>query len=304
MGSTLLAGLGERLGFCNSPLRKTGLSMYVMGEKTLESGYMEYRPNYMLDRHSKPLRTGGVSVLDRNSQSSRTIVDISRVEKELGKIEAGNIQDLYLQCRNLYCKAVTYKEIKTRPDWHIELTTDIHRYNHKALYQAYGSHFDDVRMIHLHRPFAGWINSLASQAFTHPDLINRVKFFPHLRYADYELYEQAVAEMPGMDMQFDDLFEIPVEDLAANIANFLDVEMTSENLRNTEYDLYGRIIPYKVAFKKFDDDITFLSAKTRSSFIKLIEKNKLHKIPYSFIAWLRYIYDMLKFNISSHGRRL
>ncbi len=297
MASTSLSGLMEKFGFTNIPARKLGLHEYLLGITDINSGLMEGRIKEIIKAHSKHLLSGGVSVLDRNNQATKPLVDYKKVASNFNSISANNIQDLYFNCRNIYCDAVIYKNITSNRDWHIELTTDIHRYDHRALYQAYQDNFDDVRMIHLLRPFKSWINSLASQAFLHPELKNRIKFFPHLRYKDYVLYEEAVASMSGMHIDFDELFNTPIDKLSANIADFLGVELPSCDLTNETLDLYGKATSFKAAFTKFDDNITFLKPSTLDYFEQLVENRKIGKMPHNIFAWLRYLMDMFSYRL-------
>lgn len=299
MGSTLLSGLCEKLGFTNIPLRKLGLHGYLTGATPLESGLMQTQLQKALTEHAKPGLRGGVSVLDRNNQEPKPLLDAKKAKESAEKaasLNAKTVEDLYFACRNLYGDAVSYKNLDSDRDWQIELTTDIHRYDHAALYRAYNEQFADVKMIHLHRPFAGWINSLASQAFVHPEWKHRIKFFPHKRHADYRLYEEAVAAMPGMDLPFDDLFAVPLEKLAADIAAFAGVPAPACDLRAQSYDLYGKITPCAVAFKKFDDNIEFLRPATRDWLQHLAQSGKIGAFPYSAAAWTRYLADMARHN--------
>lgn len=298
MASTLLSGLMEKFGYTNVPLRKMGLHQYLMGKCALDSGYMQGRLATILREHSKKDLRGGVSVLDRDNQKPSALLDYRAVIERVNDIKAENVQDLYVQCRKLYYEAVIYKAIESNTDWHIEMTTDIHRYNHKALYEAYQEHFDEVKMIHLHRPLGGWMNSLASQAFVHPEIKQRIAFFPHLRYADYALYEEAVAAMPGMHIQFDEFFDTPIEDLAAQISAFVDVPAPSCDLRAEDYDMYGKIVPYEKAFKRFDDGKVFLSERTKRIFCELAENKKLKAFPFNAYAWTLYFIDMINFRRS------
>lgn len=299
MASTLLSGLSEKLGFTNIPIRKLGLHQYLLGRYHLECGHMQMRLKQIMQEHAQDGLRGGVSVLDRQDQAPRALLNYDGVEARIDAIKASSVVDLYSQCHKTYSSAISYKSIESNPDWHIELTTDIHRYDHKKLYQAYQEHFDDVHMIHLHRPFASWINSLASQAFVHPELQHRIKFFPHMRYADYALYEEAVAQMPGLNLEFDALFDTPIEELAAQIADLTGVDTPSCDLRAEEYDMYGKIIPYDKAFTRFDDGIEFLSAKTKTYFETLAENKKIGQSPYNVLSWLRYLSDMLKYRIKN-----
>jgi hypothetical protein len=299
MGSTLLSSLLEKLQFTNVPMRKYGLHRYLMDEKNLNSGYMQNRLHEILIEHSKPSLRGGVSVLDRNNQTPHALTDYERVKNKIEQINSTSIQDLYYQCRNIYCDAVIYKRIESQRDWQIELTVDIHRFDAQTLYKKYQENFDDVRMIHLHRSFRGWINSLSSQAFLHPHLVNRIKFFPHMRHADYMLYESAVAQMPGMHIDFDEFFEKPIEDLAQQMADFLDVPPPIENLRHASYDLFGKLQPYEVAFTKFDDNITFLQKNTLDYFSKSANNYRMQNFLNNTFTWIRYLIDMSVYRIKT-----
>ena len=302
MGSTLLSGLVEKLGFTNLPVRKLRLHQYLMGLEPVGSPLMPSRLKNCLISHAKPDLRGGVSVMDRDSQKPCALVDFEKVREKVDNIRAENIQDLYFKCRNIYADAVIYKNIASNPDWQIELTTDIHRFDYKKLAQAYQDNFDDVRMIHIRRPFRGWINSVASQAFVNQHWIKRIKLFPHMRYADYVLYEQAAAALPGLHIEFDDMFSTPIEELAGEIADFLDVPPPDVNLRQETYDLYGKITPYDKAFTKFDDKIEFLRPSTLDYFEKLIETKRIQKIPYNIFAWLGYIRDMTSYRLKQHKK--
>lgn len=293
MGSTLLSSLLEKMKFTNIPLRKLGLHQYLMGEKDLSSSYMQKRLEITIKSHSIPARRGGVSVLDRNNQKKRAILDATNIEHEIEQISAKSIQDLYLQCRKIYCNHVIYKEITTNDQWHVELTTDIHRFNHKKLCDAYIKHFDEVYMIHLHRPFPGWINALASQAFVHRNLKNRIKFFPHMRYTDYALYEEATKAIPGLHIQFDEMFDTPINELTKKLSSFLKLPTPLLNLQEQKYDLYGKIIPYQKAFTRFDDNIVFLQEETKNYLSKIIKNNKIKKFPYNAFSWFAYLRDLL-----------
>ncbi|MCK5285428.1 MAG: hypothetical protein KAJ86_07585 [Alphaproteobacteria bacterium] len=298
MGSTLLAGLIEKFGFGNVPFRKTGLHRYLMGELSLDSGFMQNRLKDTLMSHSNPILRGGVSVLDRDNQKPRILVNYDRVMSDIERLENysfKNIKDLYMTCREVYDRAVIYKTPENHKNWHIELTVDIHRYDPDVLYQHYKKEFEDVRMIHLYRDFRGWINSLASQAFMHPQLMNRIKFFPHMRYADYALYEKVVAKMPGLHINFDDLFDEPIEMLVKKIALFLDVPVPDIDFRKETYDLYGKIQPYDVAFTRFDDNISFLRPATLDYLMHLVDTKSMYHPLSQLSSWSRYIVDLQQY---------
>ncbi len=300
MGSTLLAGLLEKFGFGNAPLRKIHLHQYLMEETDLNSGLMQKRLEEILISHSKPSTSGGVSVLDRSDQKPKALTDINLVRDDLEQLKKrkfSSIEQLYQACRETYFKAIVYKPVTTKADLHMELTVDIHRFNPDELYARYQDNFKEVYMIHLHRNFKGWINSLASQAFVHPEIKNRIKFFPHLRYADYDLYERSVARMPGLHMPFDELFDTPVEDIARRIAAFVKEPVPVIDLRNEKYDLYGKSLSYQKAFTRFDDNIEYLKPATLDYFEKLACSGGFKKPSAAVLAWGFYLRDMIRFRM-------
>lgn len=296
MGSTLLAGLLEKLGFGNVPFRKNGLHQYLMGEVSLNSGYMQDRLKKTLAAHSELDMRGGVSVLDRDNQKPSALTDYARVEKQLDEIakhKFENFQDLYMACRKIYDDAVIYKKPAHNENWYIDLTVDIHRFDPDTLVQKYRENFDDVRFIHLHRDFRGWINALASQAIVSKLVSSKLIFQPHKRYADFKLYEDRVKQIPGLHIDFDDLFETPIGDLAKQLADFLDVPCPDIDFKKTDYDLYGKITPYDVAFKKFDDNVEYLKPGTLDYFEQLVNSGKINdNKPAQLKAYILYLRDL------------
>lgn len=306
MGSTLLAGLIEKFGYGNTPVRKLGLHAYLVGQTPLNAGDMQARLHETLFSHAKPGLRGGVSVLDRGDQAPKALTDVARAQEEFKILEATSfekIQDLYMACRRVYDHSVCYKTLSNRPDWQIELTVDIHRYDPAILERRYLENFDTVHMIHLHRDFRGWINSLASQAFVHPDVINRVRFFPHLRHADYVLYERAVAALPGLHINFDDLFDTPIEALARRIGDFLGLEGPAVDLRTEAYDLYGKIIPFQKAFTRFDDNISYLRSGTLDYLDRQAKGRGFETTGVRLVSWARYLVDMGRYRFSGGALR-
>lgn len=295
MGCSLLSGLIEKMGFGNFPLRKTGLHQYLMGEHSLESGYMQDRLRAIIAAHAQPGHLGGVSVLDRSGSPARALTDPARIAGRLETLTPSSLADLYFTCRNIYADAVTYKAVTSNPGWHAEQTVDIHRFDPAALYTRYTDNFENVKMIHMHRPFPQWINSLAAQGFVHPQLKNRIKFFPHMRYADYRLYERCVEKMPGLHLHFDDLFDAPIDALAQKIAAYLDVPPPTMDLTHEDYDLYGKLVPYKNAFTRFDDNIEYLRRDTLTYFTAIANDNAMSRPLTQINAWLCYLGDMLRY---------
>lgn len=300
MGSTLLAGLIEKFGFSNIPLRKLKLHQYMMGEIDLQSGTMQDRLGTVLKEHSKPILMGGAGVIDRNNQPYKVLVDGPKAElllNQLKNTEFENVGDLYIACREVYCQALAYKISTHRPGWHIKLTVDIHHYDPAALYARYREEFDIVHMIHLHRDLKSWINSFASQSLVHPKWKKRLSFMPYKYEKEYVQYEQAVEKIPGLHIHFNDLFKTPIEKLAEDLTNFLGLPMPDLNLREELYDMYSKSLPYQKAFTPFDSQFIFLRSSTLAYFENLSHQKKFSKRSVKILAWMRYVIDMLAYRL-------
>ncbi len=298
MASTLVSGLLETMGYLNVPVRKLGLHRYLLGELSLDSGYMQSRIENILTEHAKASLSGGVSVMDRADQEAKSRVDLDIVRDSLEAYKAkkfGSIQELYNATKDLYAKAVTYKFVRYQLGRHIELTVDVPRYDFSVLQQRYQEEFDSVKFIHLHRPFRTWIASTASQSFVHPHAKSRYYFFPHKRYEDFQKYEQATRSAEGMQFEFSDLFDLGIEQLYDRISNYIGGPARPDNLREIDYDMYGKFVPFKKAFTPFDAKMVYLSEKSLDYFDRQIIKNNF-KSPFGCsIAWLKYVYDMHQF---------
>lgn len=294
MGSTLLAGLIEKFGFFNVPLRKLGLHQYLMNEIDLNSGHMQSRLRAIITENSKPGLYGGVSVLDRNAQKPKALCDIRRVEAELAQFEQekfSSISSLYFRASEIYARALTYKPA-TNPLYRLELTVDTHKYDPQLLYAAYTKNFPRVQFIHLKRDFAGWINALASQAFVHPHQWQKIRFFPAQKYLDWQRYNTCIAQTPGLQLDFEDLF-MPIETLAQTLSDFLNLPLPQTPLRTATYDLYGKIVPYTHAFTKFDDTMVYLRPETRAWLRAQAEQGTLPHAPQALKAYILYLNDLL-----------
>lgn len=294
MGSTLLAPVVEKFGYFSAPFRKTGLNQYLMGEVDLRSGYMQRRTEEIVLAQSKPRITGGVGVTDRKLAPEIILADYEKVQEQLKALEQtdfSSVLDLFGSCAATYAEALTYKKPSCVSKL-VKLTVDIHRFDPEKLYAAYEATFPQVKMIHVHREFGGWMNSLASMHFEHPDLQHRVCFFPHKRFADYDLYERSVAKMPGLHITFDEMFDTPIEALTQKIADFIEEPVPDIDWKKEEYDMYGKFVPFEKAFTRHDDAITFLSKSTKEHIVKHASDNSIASFPYNLSSWVLYLKDL------------
>ncbi|SIO03190.1 hypothetical protein SAMN05444722_0176 [Rhodovulum sp. ES.010] len=298
MASTLVAGLAEKFGYSNIPLRKLRLNKYISGDLSLDSGVMQNRLRENLEAHAKPTKSGGVSVIERDNQAPVRLVDIDRVRDRLHRMQSTRyreISELFSDCHETYSDAVIYKTPVHTPGWHIELCVDFHNFDPARLYDGYRRHFPQVHFIHLHRSFRDWINSLASQAMHQSRLKRRIKFFPPARYRDFQRYEHATSRVPGLHLGFDEMFDTPIEAFAERLASYLGLPVPDVDFRQESYDMYGKLRPYDVAFKRFDDGRSYLQPGTLDRLEAAVESGRIARFPMNLGLWADYVRDMSRY---------
>lgn len=302
MGSTVVSSILEKFGYLNLPVRKLGLSDYLTKQRSNKDSFMVNRFLGLIEIQNKENAMGGISVLDRENNIQRNI-DKKLIEKELSELKSYNsdsIIELYDHLKLLFVKAMIYKNTNHINGKHIEMLTgrDLH-HDPEKLYMSYKAHFERVYFIHLHRKFDSWCNSLVSQWFAtsfkkslHRLNIDRV-------YDDYMHYENWSSQIPGLHIQFDDLFFPNTQNIFSSISQFIGQELPSSfNVKQEKFDLYGALIPYEKTFTKFDDRQIFLSNHTRQRIKKYVD-TRYNKRLNSIYIDLLYLKDLLKFKTLS-----
>lgn len=293
MASTVVGSVVEKFGYLNIPVRKLGLHEYLRGKRSLDDGYMKKRLIEHLDSHSTILTIGGVSVSDRDSSKPRQLVQRSDVEPAIWNYQNNSfsrVSNMYSEGRNIYAQALKYKKSSHQIDRHIEYTTDIHQHPPLELWQSYKSEFGDVYMINLHRDFSGWLDSLVSQRFAHPSFRTRCFFAFHSAFDLYSSYEKTMKEMPGLHLDFQELF-IPRQDQLVNrISVFLGEPVPSIDWETEKYDLFGKLSDYKKTFTMADDKPKYLSPLTHGLIRKFIKSGRI-TIIHDAIIYLFYLLD-------------
>lgn len=303
MAASLVGGLLEKFGPMQLPVRDLGLNDYLLGRYELNCGEMQKRVREKILSHSGNIRSGGVSMLDRDSQEPRALVDVGLVEEELNKLPKTrfeSIQDLYWACRDVYRKAVTYKSVPHEVDAHIEYPTDFGKNweDAKKLYEAYVAHFDDVRAIHMHRKFENWINSIASQKFAKPSYREKLKFKPRNLIRNFKSYEAATRGVPGLHLNFEDLFERDIEDLGDEVRGFCGLPRVDIDFRSQSYDLFGKFTHYDVAFKPFDDGRVYLDDSTRRFLAACADAPGEVGGLIDKLGWTKFAWCFMKYNLN------
>ena len=305
MGSALLGGLIEKLGVTNVPLRQFGLSEYLLGQYALDSGIMQRLVAEWVERHSRPIRLGGVNIIDRDSQIPKPFSDINRVRDDLDRLMAtrfGSIDSLYRACMHVFCRSVTYKDVNLDGDAFIDYCIDFgdHEDRSRELYDAYLAAFDDVRIIHLHRDFEGWINSVAAQKFVKRDVGSRLNFRLKSWVRHFSSYENAVSGLPGLHLDFRELFSTPIEELAERIRQFVGLPARDVDWRSEHYDLYGRIVHFDKAFTPADEGMTYLDRFSQRYFARFASDPERVGLKEKLIARLLYLWGYGRYKLQGY----
>jgi len=299
MGSTVLGAMIEKFGYLNIPVRKTGLHDYLLKNRSLEDGFMQRRIEENCQQHSKVINSGGVSVRDRGSSKPRQLIDqviIREALEDYKKKKYHSVADLYNDGRLIYGEGIVYKKSKHIPGKHVEFTTDISHFNTETLFNAYNKCFENVYMINLRRDFAGWVESLISQRFFHPNLKTRCLFVFHSAVKQYRQYCKSIGGYPGLEVDFNSLF-IPANlQLIKKIAKFIDEPLPNINWEEEQYDLYGKICDYEKTFRQADLQYTYLSPFAVKLMKRLESKEKI-SIFDDFQVYLVYLMELCRFSI-------
>jgi hypothetical protein len=263
---------------------------------------MQRRIQQKLETGSKLIRAGGINPLDRDSQAPRALTDINKVRPDLEALHHrtfSGIDELYLACRTVYAKAVVYKPVQEDPSVQIEYAVDFGRFRDRSgrLYEAYCDNFDEVRMIHLHRDFEGWINAVALQFFVRPRISDKFKFRLKSWVKNYCQYEEATSGLPGMHLDFQELFSAGIESLAERIRDFADMPPVDLDLRDQSYDLYGKFVPFEKAFTPMDDAQQFLDAASRRYYARFASSPDNIGIVDGLLARLRFMLCYTRFRV-------
>lgn len=277
MGSTVLGAIVEKFSYLNVPLRKLGLHEYLCHERKLGDPYLKSRIRECLQAHGRPVYSGGINVSDRDQSKPRRLVNANTYQQQLKDFMAdvpNTVAELYDQGRSLYASAICYKENLAAPGKHIEYTTDISRYPADELWQRYQDEFPSVKMIHLHRDFSCWLDSLISQRFMHPSYKVRL-FFPFTAAAkQYRNYEAAVNQYPGLHLDINDLFLPKLCSTLDKLSAFLQQPLPTLTWEEETYDLYGKLTSYEKAFTKADHRGKYVSNFAHRIFNFFYQRNK------------------------------
>ena len=302
MGSTVVGSLIEKFDFINIPLRKLGLHDYLVGMRDISDPFFLEQFTRILDQHCILRQTGGVSVRDRNIAIPRKLVDKDLALNYLASNSENlkTIRGLYNISRNAYSHAIQYKKTGNYSEMHVEYTTDIINYNMEELEKAYNEVFDEVIMIHLHRDFVDWLESLFSQRFIHPKFKTRNFFVLHSAYNQYMRYEEKTKNLPGLHVEFKSLFLPNTKELINDISKLLKMPIPNISFENEQYDLYGKLSDFDTTFTQADTENLYLSKISRSIIKRCISRGKI-TIFHDILVYGLYLIESFRFQINYHA---
>jgi hypothetical protein len=300
MASTVVASIVEKFGYLNLPVRKMGLTDYLLKKRSLNDSYMyELLSSHMINS-SKIKKLGGVSVIERELNKVR-VLDIHKIKKNLDllkKRKFNSIDEMYCAHKNAYAKSVIYKTINSEYSYQIEMLTGRdYNFNPIKLYKSMKQNFDEVYFIHLNRSFESWCNSMVSQWFYKKNFLSLIHPFKisEIRKG-YNNYKNFIREIPGLNLDFDKLFFPDNIKTINEISKYINVNGDKIDWENEKYDLYGSITEYSKTFTKFDDNTNFLSKYTRYLIKKKYKKNKISFFDNTYVSFF-YLLDLLRFRL-------
>ena len=296
MGSTSVGSIVEKLGYLNIPVRKLGLNQYLSGKREIDDPLMTDNFLNLLNQHSIERQSGGVSVRLRNSTKGRQLVDKNMVLNYLKRYKKNDksISDLYSNLRNAYAHGLKYKPRVDFSNAHVEYTTDVFDYDMMELYKAYQIEFDQVYMIHLHRNFVDWLESLLSQRFIHPNFKTRYFFAFRAAFKQFKKYELKVKGLPGLHLDFEKLFLPHSQQTISDIAKYINQPINEILWEEENFDIYGMLVDYQTAFNKADSGNIYISRFTRAV-IRFLEKLDKESIFIDMFVYSIYLVESARF---------
>ena len=266
MGSSSLGALLDHLGYTCLPLRKLKLEEYIAGIRPLSDPFIKLRVLSILASHTKPSKSGGNSVLARNSSNAFVHSRLpDHLEQEaFVQYQPNSIVDLIYHCYQFAHRFFIYKSLISPPRDQLgyclfSLPHPDPHINNSFLHKA--SLHPEFRLICMNRTFQPWILSLLSQDFYSP--LTRPGFlrnsFPAYA-ARLRLYS---ASFPANSLVLNtpDVLYPSILHTLTPISCYLDLPQSPCSLplhSNHLYDLFGRPSTFEHVFHPSPQPLPFL----------------------------------------------
>ena len=304
MGSSGLSALLEKYGYVNLPLRKTHISEYVTGKVELKNQKYKRKFVKVLKHMSKQLSFGGSSVLVRDKYKPLKRFEVRNKEINVFKKKKfKSFKDMYFYAIKLSNNSTKYKKKINKISGSIEMAIDSHKYDIRKLEEGYRKNFKDIVFLNCTRNFEGWTNSLCAERFAQPKIqLKYLKFNIYKWKKLYLKYHSNIKNSEGIKINFDDIFVPNFFKTKKNIESKLKLKkISNKKLINSNFDVYGYLISFNEAFKKYDDNnlvLNFMSIKILK-FYKQIKFNLFLDIIFVSLFCLLFYFDFLRFKLKN-----
>lgn len=266
MGSSSLAALLDYIGYTCLPIRKLKLEEYLAGIRPLNDPYIKLRVLAILDSHTKPSKSGGNSVLARNSSTAfvHSRLPDSSEQAFFLQYEPTSLSDLIYHCYRFAHRFFIYKSHISPSQHHLgyclfSLPHPDPSINKSFLQNA--SLHPDIRLICMDRSFQPWLLSLLSQDF-HSPLIRPgflLNSFPS--YAARLSVYSASLPANSLVLNISDILFPNSSHTLHQIASYLSTSHSTRSLPSHNahiYDLFGRPSTFNHVFNPSPDPLIFL----------------------------------------------
>lgn len=298
MASSVVSAIVEKFGYLNIPIRDIGVHDYFSNP---EKGMGFIRKNYaqQFNAFSDAVATGGVNMLDRDAGTPQTLLDKNKAVMLLDALHEKsytNVAALYDDYKEAFSASIQYKHSQHKAGQHVELSVDFHKHDRETLIAAYQKDFGELVLIHMHREFGGWIESLVSQRFVNPHWRKRLLFILRWEYKRYVDYENKISDCEGLHLDFDDLFSPALNKMIADIANSLGEDSSKIVWTEEQYDLFGKLKDYHSTFTRADVEGKYLSPVTLGLIRYFYNKEKMSRLT-DILIYPFYLIDLIRFSI-------
>ncbi len=297
MASSVVSAIVDKFGYLNIPIRDIGVHDYFLNP---DNGMEFIKDNYsqQFKTFSEAVATGGVNMLDRDSDKPQALLDKDKAYNllsTLNKKSYSKMSELYNDYKEAFSASTQYKKSKHIAGQHVELSVDFHKDDCEKLITSYREEFGELILIHMHREFGGWIESLASQRFVNPNLSKRLLFIFRWEYNRYMDYENKIKDCEGLHLDCDSLFLPNTKKVISDIANVLGEDSSKIVWEEEKYDLFGKLKDYNATFTKADVEGKYLSPITLKLIRYFYKKRKATRLS-DILIYPFYLVDLLKFS--------
>ncbi len=270
MGKSLVSSLIEKFNYINLVVRARYLNDYVTGKRNINDPIFKQRTRKCVDELSVPDVGGGLGVINRSKDEKTIKINLKKIQNNLDEFynkKYENIDEMFFDSMNILNEGTIYKKSLKKPIGVIENSKNISKYKFNDIYNGYKKNFKKFHFVFLNRNFEGWLNSIASQVMIKD---NKNIFNYRLRLSSqikrHQKWQLLINEKKqnSLHINFDDFFEREkFNNILKKISVLINEDIPKINFESETYDCFGYLSNYGKAFKKIDDNIKFLSNRSK-----------------------------------------